>query len=155
KQNETIAVYVLGGGTFDISILRIENGMFEVLSTSGDTFLGGEDFDRNIMDWLLSDFLKQTGIDLRQDRLALQRLKEAAEKAKCELSSTLETTIALPFIASDATGPKHINKVLTRDTFESLVADLIERTAGPCRNALEAAGLKPEAIETVILVGGQ
>ncbi|HEV8267991.1 MAG TPA: molecular chaperone DnaK [Thermoanaerobaculia bacterium] len=155
KQNETIAVYDLGGGTFDISILRIENGMFEVLSTSGDTFLGGEDFDRNIMDWLLSDFLKQTGIDLRQDRLALQRLKEAAEKAKCELSSTLETTIALPFIASDATGPKHINKVLTRDTFESLVKDLIERTAGPCRNALDAAGLSPSQIDNVILVGGQ
>ncbi|MBL8111375.1 MAG: Hsp70 family protein, partial [Acidobacteria bacterium] len=111
KKNETIAVYDLGGGTFDISILRIENGMFEVLSTSGDTFLGGEDFDRAIMDWLLADFLKATGIDLRQDRLALQRLKEAAEKAKCELSSASETTIALPFIASDASGPKHINKL--------------------------------------------
>jgi len=154
-QKETIAVYDLGGGTFDISILKIDSGMFEVLSTSGDTFLGGEDFDRAIMDWLLADFLKASGIDLRQDRLALQRLKEGAEKAKCELSAALETTIALPFIASDATGPKHINKLLTRDTFESLCADLIERTAGPCRNALEAAGLKPENIDTIILVGGQ
>ncbi|MCC6128681.1 MAG: molecular chaperone DnaK [Acidobacteria bacterium] len=155
KKNETIAVYDLGGGTFDISILRIDNGMFEVLSTSGDTFLGGEDFDRAIMDWLLSDFLRTTGIDLRQDRLALQRLKEGAEKAKCELSTATETTIALPFIASDATGPKHINTVLTRDHFESLVEPLVQRTAGPCRNALEAAGLTPDKIDTVILVGGQ
>ena len=155
KRQETIAVYDLGGGTFDISILRIDNGMFEVLSTSGDTFLGGEDFDRAIMDWLLADFLQAIGIDLRQDRLALQRLKEAAEKAKCELSTTHETTIALPFIASDATGPKHINQVLTRDKFEALVAELIERTAGPCRNALEAAGLDPEQVDTIILVGGQ
>jgi len=155
KKQETIAVYDLGGGTFDISILRIDNGMFEVLSTSGDTFLGGEDFDRLVMDWLLDDFIKQTGIDLRQDRLALQRLKEAAEKAKCELSSSVETTIALPFIASDASGPKHINKVLTRDQFEALVAELVQRTEGPCKNALEAAGLKPEQIDNVILVGGQ
>jgi len=157
KQNkqETIAVYDLGGGTFDISILRIDNGMFEVLSTSGDTFLGGEDFDRLVMDWILADFMKQTGIDLRQDRLALQRLKEAAEKAKCELSSALETTIALPFIASDASGPKHINKVLTRDQFEALVTDLIKKTEGPCQNALQAAGLKPDQIDNIILVGGQ
>jgi molecular chaperone DnaK len=155
KKQETIAVYDLGGGTFDISILRIDSGMFEVLSTSGDTFLGGEDFDRAVMDWLLADFLTTTGIDLRQDRLALQRLKEAAEKAKCELSSALETTVALPFIASDASGPKHINKVLTRDTFESLVADLVKRTEGPCRNALEAAALKSDQIDTIILVGGQ
>ena len=155
KTTETIAVYDLGGGTFDISILRIDNGMFEVLSTSGDTFLGGEDFDRTIMDWLLADFLKQSGIDLRGDRLALQRLKEAAEKAKCELSSATETTIALPFIASDATGPKHINKLLTRDTFESLVDHLIKKTAEPCQNALKAANLSPSEIDTVILVGGQ
>ncbi len=155
KKQETIAVYDLGGGTFDISILRIDSGMFEVLSTSGDTFLGGEDFDRCVMDWLLADFLKQTGIDLRQDRLALQRLKEAAEKAKCELSSALETTIALPFIASDASGPKHINKVLSRDQFEALVAELVQRTEGPCRNALEAAGLKPDQVDNIILVGGQ
>jgi molecular chaperone DnaK len=155
KKQETIAVYDLGGGTFDISILRIDNGMFEVLSTSGDTFLGGEDFDRAVMDWLLADFIKQTGIDLRQDRLALQRLKEAAEKAKCELSSALETTIALPFIASDASGPKHINKVLTRDQFEALVTELVQRTEGPCKNALEAAGLKPDQVDNIILVGGQ
>ena len=155
KKQETIACFDLGGGTFDISILRIDSGMFEVLSTSGDTFLGGEDFDRAVMDWLLADFMKTTGIDLRQDRLALQRLKEAAEKAKCELSAALETTVALPFIASDASGPKHINKVLTRDTFESLVAELVKRTEGPCRNALEAAALKPEQVDTVILVGGQ
>ncbi len=155
KKQETIAVYDLGGGTFDISILRIDSGMFEVLSTSGDTFLGGEDFDRTVMDWLLADFLKTTGIDLRQDRLALQRLKEAAEKAKCELSTALETTVALPFIASDASGPKHINKILTRDTFESLVADLVKRTEGPCKNALEAAALKPDQVDTIILVGGQ
>ena len=155
RKQETIAVYDLGGGTFDISILRIDNGMFEVLSTSGDTFLGGEDFDRAIMDWLLAEFLQSSGIDLRQDRLALQRLKEAAEKAKCELSTALETMIALPFIASDASGPKHINKVLTRDTFEALAADLIARTEGPCQNALEAAGLSPDQVDTVILVGGQ
>jgi molecular chaperone DnaK len=154
-KQETIAVYDLGGGTFDISILRIDNGMFEVLSTSGDTFLGGEDFDRAVMDWLLADFIKQTGIDLRQDRLALQRLKEGAEKAKCELSTALETTIALPFIASDASGPKHINKVLSRDQFEALVAELVQRTEGPCKNALEAAGLKPDQIDNIILVGGQ
>jgi len=155
RKNETIAVYDLGGGTFDISILKIDQGMFEVLSTSGDTYLGGEDFDRAVMDWLLADFLVQTGIDLRQDRLALQRLKEAAEKAKCELSTTQETTIGLPFIASDAGGPKHINRVLTRDQFEALVAGLIERTAGPCRNALEAAGVTPAEVDNVILVGGQ
>ncbi len=155
KAHETIAVYDLGGGTFDISILRIDNGMFEVLSTSGDTFLGGEDFDRAIMDWLLGEFIASAGIDLRQDRLALQRLKEAAEKAKCELSTTHETTIALPFIASDASGPKHINQVLTRDRFESLVEPLIQRTAEPCRNALESAGLQPDQVDTVILVGGQ
>src|ERR1700687_4411270 len=155
RKQETIAGYDLGGATFDISILRIDNGMFEVLATSGDTFLGGEDFDRTIMDWLLAEFLTQTGIDLRQDRLALQRLKEAAEKAKCELSTALETMIALPFIASDASGPKHINKLLTRDTFEALAADLIQRTEGPCRNALEAAELKPEQVDTIILVGGQ
>ena len=155
KAHETIAVYDLGGGTFDISILRIDNGMFEVLSTSGDTFLGGEDFDRAIMDWLLGEFLSTSGIDLRQDRLALQRLKEAAEKAKCELSTTQETTIALPFIASDTGGPKHINQVLTRDKFESLVEHLVQRTAEPCRNALESAGLQPDQVETIILVGGQ
>ncbi len=155
KKHETIAVYDLGGGTFDISILRIDEGMFEVLSTSGDTYLGGEDFDRAIMDWLLEEFLRSTGIDLRQDRLALQRLKEAAEKAKCELSAATETTIGLPFIASDASGPKHINKLLTRDHFEALVDELVKRTEGPCLNALEAAGLRPSDIDNIILVGGQ
>ncbi len=143
RKQETIAVYDLGGGTFDISILRIDNGMFEVLSTSGDTFLGGEDFDRAIMDWLLAEFLQSSGIDLRQDRLALQRLKEAAEKAKCELSTALETMVALPFIASDASGPKHINKLLTRDTFEALAADLIARTEGPVQE--RARGGRPLA----------
>ncbi|HET7453200.1 MAG TPA: molecular chaperone DnaK [Thermoanaerobaculia bacterium] len=153
--SETVAVYDLGGGTFDISILQLGDGIYEVKSTSGDTYLGGEDFDKRIMDWLLEDFQKSTGIDLRQDRMALQRLKEAAEKAKCELSTADEATITLPFISADATGPKHINRVLGRSVFEGLVADLIERTAGPCRDALDAAGLRPAEIDTVILVGGQ
>jgi molecular chaperone DnaK len=126
-----------------------------VKSTSGDTYLGGEDFDKRIMDWLLEDFQKSTGIDLRQDRMALQRLKEAAEKAKCELSTADEAAITLPFISADATGPKHINRMLSRSVFETLVADLIERTAGPCRDALQSAGLRPQEIDTVILVGGQ
>ncbi|HET9795356.1 MAG TPA: molecular chaperone DnaK [Thermoanaerobaculia bacterium] len=155
RGSETVAVYDLGGGTFDISILQLGDGIYEVKSTSGDTYLGGEDFDKRIMDWLLEDFQKSTGIDLRQDRMALQRLKEAAEKAKCELSTATEATITLPFISADATGPKHINRVLTRGVFETLVADLIERTAGPCRDALQAAGLRPQEIDTVILVGGQ
>ena len=153
--SETVAVYDLGGGTFDISILQLGDGIYEVKSTSGDTYLGGEDFDKRIMDWLLEDFEKSTGINLRQDRMALQRLKEAAEKAKCELSTAPEASITLPFISADATGPKHINKVLSRSVFEGLVADLIDRTAGPCKDALDAAGLRPEEIDTVILVGGQ
>jgi molecular chaperone DnaK len=153
--SETVAVYDLGGGTFDVSILQLGDGIFEVKSTSGDTYLGGEDFDKRIMDWLLDDFEKSTGINLRQDRMALQRLKEAAEKAKCELSTSMEASITLPFISADATGPKHISKVLSRDVFEGLVADLIDRTAGPCRDALEAAGLRPEEVDAVILVGGQ
>ena len=153
--SETVAVYDLGGGTFDISILQLGDGIYEVKSTSGDTYLGGEDFDKRIMDWLLEDFQKSTGLDLRQDRMALQRLKEAAEKAKCELSTATEASITLPFISADTTGPKHINKVLSRSVFESLVADLIDRTAGPCRDALDAAGLRPQEIDTVILVGGQ
>jgi len=152
---ETVAVYDLGGGTFDISILQLGDGIYEVKSTSGDTYLGGEDFDKRIMDWLLEDFEKSTGINLRQDRMALQRLKEAAEKAKCELSTATEASITLPFISADATGPKHINKMLSRSVFEGLVADLIDRTAGPCKDALDAAGLRPEEIDTVILVGGQ
>ena len=152
---ERIAVYDLGGGTFDISILEMNDGVFEVLSTSGNTFLGGEDLDDRIMNWMSDQFLADTGIDLRQDRLALQRLKEVAERAKCELSSSLETNINLPFIAADATGPKHFNKSLTRDQFESLVADLIEQTVEPCKAALDESKLQASDIDKVILVGGQ
>jgi molecular chaperone DnaK len=152
---ERIAVYDLGGGTFDISILQMSDGVFEVLSTSGNTFLGGEDLDERIMNWMADQFLSDTGIDLRQDRLALQRLKEVAERAKCELSSSTETNINLPFIAADTTGPKHFNKVLTRDEFEGLIGDLIEQTTEPCRKALEDAKLQPADIGKVILVGGQ
>ncbi len=155
KGSEIVAVYDLGGGTFDISILQLGDGIYEVKATAGDTYLGGEDFDKKIMDWLLDDFKKATGIDLRQDRMALQRLKEAAEKAKCELSTATETTITLPFISADASGPKHINRTLTRDRFETLVADLIDRTAAPCLDALQSAGLKPSDVDQVILVGGQ
>ncbi len=155
KGSETVAVYDLGGGTFDISILQLGDGIYEVKATAGDTYLGGEDFDKKIMDWLLDDFRKATGIDLRQDRMALQRLKEAAEKAKCELSTATETTITLPFISADASGPKHINRTITRERFEGLVADLIDRTAAPCLDALAAAGLKPSDVDQVILVGGQ
>jgi molecular chaperone DnaK len=155
KGSEVVAVYDLGGGTFDISILQLGDGIYEVKATAGDTYLGGEDFDKKIMDWLLDDFKKATGIDLRQDRMALQRLKEAAEKAKCELSTATETTITLPFISADASGPKHINRTLTRDRFETLVADLIDRTAAPCLDALQSAGLKPSDVDQVILVGGQ
>ena len=152
---ERIAVYDLGGGTFDISILEMSDGVFEVLSTSGNTFLGGEDIDERIMNWMADQFLSDTGIDLRKDRLALQRLKEVAERAKCELSSSTETNINLPFIAADATGPKHFNKVLTRDEFEDLIVDLIEQTIEPCQKALEDAKLQPGNIDKVILVGGQ
>ena len=152
---ERIAVYDLGGGTFDISILEMSDGVFEVLSTSGNTFLGGEDLDERIMNWMSDQFLSDTGIDLRKDRLALQRLKEVAERAKCELSSSTETNINLPFIAADATGPKHFNKVLTRDEFESLVVDLIDQTVEPCQKAIEDAKLQPGDIDKVILVGGQ
>lgn len=152
---ERIAVYDLGGGTFDISILEMNDGVFEVLSTSGNTFLGGEDFDERIMNWMATQFLEDTGIDLRQDRLALQRLKEVAERAKCDLSSATETTINLPFIAADATGPKHFNKTLTRQQFESLVSDLVEQTIEPCLTALKDAELQPADIHKVILVGGQ
>lgn len=154
-KTEKIAVYDLGGGTFDITILEINDGVFEVLSTSGNTFLGGEDFDERIINWLVDSFKAEHGIDLRQDRLALQRLKEAAERAKCELSSVTETTINLPFIASDSTGPKHINKILTREKFEELVKDLVESSIEPCQKALWDAKLKPADIDKVILVGGQ
>ncbi|HVI70738.1 MAG TPA: molecular chaperone DnaK [Pyrinomonadaceae bacterium] len=152
---ERIAVYDLGGGTFDISILEMNDGVFEVLSTSGNTFLGGEDFDERIMSWMAGQFLADTGIDLRQDRLALQRLKEVAERAKCDLSTANETGINLPFIAADATGPKHFNKTITREQFETLVADLVEQTVEPCLAALKDAELQPSDIHKVILVGGQ
>jgi molecular chaperone DnaK len=154
-ESERIAVYDLGGGTFDVSILEMNDGVFEVLSTSGNTFLGGEDFDERIMKWMAEQFQEETGIDLKQERLALQRLKEAAERAKCDLSSVNETNINLPFIAADATGPKHFNKTLTREQFESLVADLVEQTIEPCQKALWDAKLQPTDIDKVILVGGQ
>ena len=155
NKSERVAVYDLGGGTFDISILEINDGVFEVLSTSGNTFLGGEDFDQRVINWLIENFDQENGIDLREDRLALQRLKEAAERAKCELSSVSETTINLPFIAADASGPKHINTVLLREKFEELVLDLVEASVEPCQKALWDAKLKPEDVDKVILVGGQ
>ncbi len=154
KKSGTIAVYDLGGGTFDVSILEIGDGVFEVKSTNGDTFLGGEDFDARIMDYLADEFKKENGIDLRQDRMALQRLKEAAEKAKIELSSATQTDINLPFITADATGPKHLNVSLTRAKLESLVEDLLARTKGPMEKALKDAGLSKGEIDEVILVGG-
>ncbi|HET9299929.1 MAG TPA: molecular chaperone DnaK, partial [Candidatus Polarisedimenticolaceae bacterium] len=150
-----IAVYDLGGGTFDISILQLGEGVFEVKATSGDTFLGGEDFDQRIVDWLLEAFRQDTGIDLRTDRLALQRLKEAAEKAKCELSRTESAEINLPFISADDAGARHLHTVLSREQFEELVDDLIEKTRGPCEEALKMSGLRPEDIDEVLLVGGQ
>jgi len=155
SKTEKVAVYDLGGGTFDISIMEINDGVFEVLSTSGNTFLGGEDFDERIIDWLVEGFQSENGIDLRGDRLALQRLKEAAERAKCELSSVAETTISLPFIAADPSGPKHINAVLTREKFEDIVRDLVESSVEPCQKALWDAKLQPSDIDKVILVGGQ
>ncbi len=155
SEAEKIAVYDLGGGTFDISILEMNNGVFDVLSTSGNTFLGGEDFDESIMNWMADQFMEDTGIDLRKDRLALQRLKEAAERAKCELSTVSETNFNLPFIAADASGPKHLNTTLTREKFEQLVTDLVEQTVEPCERALKDAKLKASDIDKVILVGGQ
>ena len=154
KSTGIIAVYDLGGGTFDVSILEIGDGVFEVKSTNGDTFLGGEDFDQKIIDYLAAEFKKEQGIDLRGDRLALQRLKEAAEKAKIELSSTMQTEVNLPFITADQSGPKHLNIKLTRAKLEALVEDLIKRTVGPCEKALKDAGLKASEIDEVILVGG-
>ncbi|MGH7827226.1 MAG: molecular chaperone DnaK [Candidatus Binatia bacterium] len=154
KKDEKIAVFDLGGGTFDISILELGDGVFEVKATNGDTFLGGEDFDQRIIDYLADEFKKDQGIDLRKDRMALQRLKEAAEKAKCELSSSMETDINLPFITADQQGPKHLNLKLTRSKLEALCADLIDRTEGPCRQALKDAGLSASDINEVILVGG-
>jgi molecular chaperone DnaK len=154
KGQGRIAVYDLGGGTFDISILDIGDGVFEVKATNGDTFLGGEDFDKRIMDYLADEFRKEQGIDLRNDRLALQRLREAAEKAKIELSSTMETSINLPFITADQNGPKHLDVKLSRAKFESLVDDLVQRTIGPCTAALMDAGLDVSRIDEVVLVGG-
>jgi molecular chaperone DnaK len=154
-ESERIAVYDLGGGTFDISILEINDGVYEVLATSGNTFLGGEDFDERIINWMVKQFNEETGIDLRNDRLALQRLKEAAERAKCDLSSLAETNINLPFIAADASGPKHFSKTLTREVFEGLISDLVERTVEPCQKALWDAKLQPKDIDKVLLVGGQ
>src|SRR5271170_4333934 len=154
KKSGTIAVYDLGGGTFDISVLEIGDGVFEVKSTNGDTFLGGEDFDMRLVEYLSAEFKKEQGIDLTKDKLALQRLKEAAEKAKIELSSATQTDINLPYITADATGPKHLALKLTRAKFEALVDDLIQRTVEPCRKALKDAGLSAAQIDEVILVGG-
>jgi molecular chaperone DnaK len=154
-KDEMIAVYDLGGGTFDISILSVGEGVFEVKATNGDTFLGGDDFDQRVIDWIVDEFKKDQGIDLRQDRMALQRLKEAAEKAKIELSSTQSTEINLPFITADASGPKHLSLQLTRSKLEQLVGDLVERTKGPVQQALKDAGLSPSEINEVVLVGGQ
>jgi len=155
KKDEQIAVYDLGGGTFDISILSIGDGVFEVISTNGDTYLGGDDFDMRIIDWIADEFKKEHGIDLRQDRMALQRLKEAAEKAKKELSTVMQTEINLPFITADQSGPKHLVMTLTRSKLEQLVGDLVERSLGPVKKALEDAKLKPSDIDEVVLVGGQ
>jgi len=152
---KTIAVYDLGGGTFDISILELSHGVFEVKATSGDTYLGGEDFDQRVMDWLISEFQAETGIDLRADRMALQRLKEAAERAKCELSASEEVPINLPFISADESGPKHLVRTLKRSTFEEMVDDLVKRTEGPFLEAIEAAAIRPDQIDEVLLVGGQ
>jgi molecular chaperone DnaK len=155
KSDEQIAVYDLGGGTFDISILEIGQGVFEVKATNGDTHLGGDDFDQRVIDWIAEEFRKEHGIDLRKDRMALQRLKEAAEKAKIELSSTVQTEINLPFITADQTGPKHLVMNLTRAKLEALVADLVERTVPPCRQAIKDAGVTAGDIDEVVLVGGQ
>jgi molecular chaperone DnaK len=153
-KGELLAVYDLGGGTFDITILELNQGVFEVKATNGDTFLGGEDFDQRLIDWLAKRFQDQTGIDLRKDRMALQRLKEAAERAKHELSSATETEVNLPFITADATGPKHLAETIDRATLESLVGDLVEKTVEPCKIALKDAGVTAQQLDTVILVGG-
>ena len=155
QDDKVVAVYDLGGGTFDISILELSRGIFEVRGTSGDSYLGGEDFDQRIMTWLIEEFREETSIDLRSDRMALQRLKEAAERAKCELSTADEAAINLPFISADESGPRHLSRTLTRDHFEELVKELVDRTEGPVFEALEAAGLDPKEIDEVLLVGGQ
>jgi molecular chaperone DnaK len=155
KSGQFVAVYDLGGGTFDITILEMAEGLFQVRATGGDTYLGGEDFDQQIINWLIGEFQRETGIDLTQDRMALQRLKEAAEKAKCELSTAQQTEIVLPFISADASGPKHLNTVLAREQYEKLTDALLERTIEPCKRCLADAGMKPEQIDEVLLVGGQ
>ena len=155
KGDEVIVVYDLGGGTFDVSILEIGEGTFQVRSTNGDTHLGGDDFDQEIIDWLVEEFKRDQGIDLRQDAMALQRLKEAAEKAKIELSTVMQTDINLPFVTADASGPKHLNLTLTRAKLEQLVGDLVERSIGPCKQAMQDAGLSSSQINEVVLVGGQ
>ena len=155
KSGQLVAVYDLGGGTFDITILEMADGLFQVRATGGDTYLGGEDFDQRIIDWLIGEFQRETGIDLRQDRMALQRLKEAAEKAKCELSTAQQTEIVLPFISADASGPKHLNTVLARQKYEELTDELLERTVEPCTRCLADAQMKAEQIDEVLLVGGQ
>ncbi len=155
KTNETIAVYDFGGGTFDISILEVGDGVVEVKSTNGDTHLGGDNIDQRIIDWIVTEFKKENGIDLSRDQMALQRLKEAAEKAKMELSTLLETEINLPFVTADATGPKHLQMKLTRARFEQMVEDIVQRSTGPCKQALQDAGVTPQKIDEVVLVGGQ
>jgi molecular chaperone DnaK len=155
KKDEKIAVFDLGGGTFDISILELGEGVFEVRATNGDTHLGGDDFDQRVIDWMADEFKRQYGIDLRKDRMALQRLKEAAEKAKCELSTTMQTNINLPFITADSSGPRHLDLTLSRAKLEQLVDDLVQRTVQPCKQALQDAKLSPQDIDEVILVGGQ
>src|SRR5437763_1731908 len=154
KGEETIAVYDLGGGTFDISILEIGEGTFQVKSTNGDTHLRGDDFDQKVIDWLVDEFKRDQGIDLRQDKMALQRLKEAAEKAKIELSTVMQTDVNLPFVTADASGPKHLNLTLTRSKLEQLVGSLVEGTLAPCKQALQDAGLSAAQIQEVVLVGG-
>src|SRR5213596_3284436 len=155
KKDEIIAVYDLGGGTFDISVLQLGEGVFEVKATNGDTHLGGDDFDQRIIEWLVEEFKKDQGIDLKNDRMALQRLKEAAEKAKIELSSTQQTEINLPFVTADQAGPKHLVITLTRSKLEQLVGDLVEKTTGPVKQALKDAGVTPDQVNEVVLVGGQ
>ncbi|MDQ6760831.1 MAG: molecular chaperone DnaK, partial [Acidobacteriota bacterium] len=154
KKNETIAVYDFGGGTFDISILEVGDGIVEVKSTNGDTHLGGDNIDQRIIDWLVKEFKNETGVDVSRDQMALQRLKEAAEKAKIELSTVLETEINLPFLTADASGPKHMNVKLTRSRFQDMVADILERSVEPCKKALSDAGVTPSQIDEVVLVGG-
>ena len=154
KKNETIAVYDFGGGTFDISILEVGDGVVEVKSTNGDTHLGGDNIDQRIIDWLIQEFKKDTGVDVSHDQMALQRLKEAAEKAKIELSTVLETELNLPFLTADASGPKHMNIKLTRARFQDMVADILERSVEPCKRALADAGVTPQQIDEVVLVGG-